>query len=461
MAAQAHPASDPPKRTPSFVCEVPLRVRPHEEHTLLVRLEAARQVYNACLGEARKRVRLVRESKAFQRARTLSRADPERTRLFRAARAQHGFSDYALQAFAQQFGHSWLGEHLDSHVLQKLATRAYGAANQLLLGQAKRVRFKGRHQLDSVEGKTNASGIRWCIDHLEWSGLVLPAWLDPKDLVVVHGLSCPVKYVRLVRRKVGLRHRFYAQLVCEGRPYRKARHPLGQGIVGLDLGPSTIAVVAEQEALLQPFCLEVTPNWQRLRRLERQLDRQRRASNPEHFDERGRVKKGQKRWKVSKRQRRVQARRREVYRRLAATRKRSHGQLAHRVLALGSSFQLEQISYRAWQKQFGRSVGRSALGMFVSLLSRLAASAGGQVVELNTRKAKLSQRCHCGAVQKKPLRQRWHVCDCGVSAQRDHDTRLPGPFRQPRNVRAEGAPGERSLATWGTPRAGGRRATPS
>src|SRR5579862_3603405 len=433
MPAQSRTAEERPKRTPSFVCEVPLRVHPHEERTLLARLEAGRQAYNACLGEARKRVRLVRESKAFRAARTLARGDPERTRLFRAARQQHAFSDYALQAYAQQFGHSWPGEHLDSHVLQKLATRAYGAANRLLLGKAKRVRFKGRHQLDSVEGKTNTAGMRWCVDHLEWLGLVLPVCLDPKDLVVVHGLSCPVKYVRLVRRKVGLRNRFSAQLVCEGRPYRKAQHTLGQGIVGLDLGPSTIAVVAEQEALLQPFCPEVTPNWRRLRRLERQLDRQRRANNPEHYDARGRVKQGKQRWKISKRQRRVQAQRREVYRRRSATRKRSHGQLAHRVLALGSSFHLEQISYRAWQKQFGRSVGRSAPGMFVSLLSRLAASAGGQVVELNTRKAKLSQRCHCGAVQKKPLRQRWHVCACGVSAQRDHDTRLPGPFRQPRN----------------------------
>src|SRR5215472_13293628 len=130
MPAQSRTADDPRKRTPSFVCEVPLRVRPHEEHTLLARLEAARQVYNACLGEARQRVQLVRESKAFQRARTLSKDDPERTPLFRAARTQHAFSDYNLQAYAQQFGHAWLGEHLDSHVLQKLATRAYGAANR-------------------------------------------------------------------------------------------------------------------------------------------------------------------------------------------------------------------------------------------------------------------------------------------------------------------------------------------
>jgi putative transposase len=344
MPVLSRPDDDPPRRTPSFVCEVPLRVRPAQERTLLARLEAARQIYNACLGEARKRARLVRESKAFRAARTLSRDDPERTRLFAQARQQHDFSDYALQAYAKPFGHSWLGEHLDSHVLQKLASRAYRAANRMLVGKAKRVRFKGKAQLDSVEGKVNTSGMRWCGDRVEWLGLDLPALLDPHDAVVAHSLACPVKYVRLVRRKLGLRTRFYAQLVCEETPYRKPQHTLGQGIVGLDLGPSTLAVVAEQEALLQPFCPEVMPNWQHLRRLERQLDRQRRANNPDHYNERGQVKKGKKRWKVSKRQRKVQARRREVYRKLAATRKRSHGQLAHRVLALGDHFQLEKIS---------------------------------------------------------------------------------------------------------------------
>src|SRR5215467_4480662 len=94
MPARPRSAEDPPKRTPSFVCEVPLRVSPAQERTLLARLEAARQVYNACLGQARVRARLVRESKAFQRAWTLARDDPERKRLFAQARTQHAFSDY-------------------------------------------------------------------------------------------------------------------------------------------------------------------------------------------------------------------------------------------------------------------------------------------------------------------------------------------------------------------------------
>src|SRR6266436_5425292 len=164
MPVRSRPADDPPRHTPSFVCEVPLRVSRTQERTLLARLEAARQVYNACLGEARTRVRLVRESKALQRARTLPRADPARKMLFAQARQQHAFSNYGLHAYVQALGQSWLGEHLDSLTLQKLASRAYGAANRLLVGKAHRVRFKGKYQLDTVEGKTNSSGIRWCED---------------------------------------------------------------------------------------------------------------------------------------------------------------------------------------------------------------------------------------------------------------------------------------------------------
>ena len=58
-----------------------------------------------------------------------------------------------------------------------------------------------------------------------------------------------------------------------------------------------------------------------------------------------------------------------------------------------------------------------ASGKFVESLRRKAASAGDvEICEFPTR---LSQTCICGNIQKKPLSQRWHTCDCGVSAQRD------------------------------------------
>jgi putative transposase len=328
------------------------------------------------------------------------------------------------------------------------------------VGQARRVRFKGRHQLDSVEGKTNTSGLRWCGTRVEWKGLVLPARLDHclRDRVQAHGLACPVKYVRLVRRKLGERHRFYAQLVCEGVPFQKPKHQLGSGVVGLDLGPSTIAVVSEEAALLQAFCPEVAPDTRALRRLDRQLDRQRRANNPSNYDERGRIKPGKQRWKVSKRQRQVQARRREVHRKLAATRKRSHGQLAHRVLALGSRFHLEQLSYRAWQKTYGKSVQLCAPGMNVLRLSRLAASAGGTVVLINAWRARLSQTCPCGRVKKKARSQRWHECPCGASAQRDLFSAYLARFVAPETSLQGAGSGAGAWPGWEPTRAVGVRA---
>ena len=51
------------KTTPSFIVELPLQVSDAERSILQARLDAARQIYNACLGESLRRLRLKRQSK--------------------------------------------------------------------------------------------------------------------------------------------------------------------------------------------------------------------------------------------------------------------------------------------------------------------------------------------------------------------------------------------------------------
>ena len=63
-------------KTDSFIVEIPLVVAPAEEKRLLARLEAARQVYNACLGESLKCLALLRQSKAYRAAHRLAK-DPK------------------------------------------------------------------------------------------------------------------------------------------------------------------------------------------------------------------------------------------------------------------------------------------------------------------------------------------------------------------------------------------------
>jgi len=413
------------KKAPTFVCEIPLRISPTVGRTLDRRMESARQVYNACLDEAFKRQRLLVENRRYQAARRMKPGEAW-TVAFSESRKKVGFTDYAIQHHAVEIRNAVFQGQLDVHVVQKLGTRAYEAVNRWILNQGGRPRFKGFAQLDTVEGKSNDAGIRWREDHVEWRGLALPARIDPRDEVVAYGLAHRVKYVRLVRRRVHGESRFWAQLVLEGIPYRKIdpktgsfKHPWQQGEVGIDLGPQTVGVVSAGKAFLRTLCEEVVGHHRVIRRIQRHLDRQRRANNPENYQLDGRVKPGPKRWKKSSRMKRAEARLADLSRREKGHRKTLHGRLANEILAMGTVIRLEKIPYRAFQRAYGRSVSIRAPGAYVEILRRKAESAGGQVIEFPTRTTKLSQTCQCGMVRKKPLSQRVHSCECGIEMQRD------------------------------------------
>jgi transposase len=223
-----------------------------------------------------------------------------------------------------------------------------------------------------------------------------------------------------VRRKLNRRNRFYVQLVGEGLPFQKEKNEVGKGEVGLDIGPQTIAIVSERSASLQVFAAELAPREAEIKTLQRQIERQRRASNPDnYYPDRWERSKGGRGWVTSKRQQANEKRLAEVYRRQAAHRKSLHGRMANQILGMGDQVRMEKLSYRAFQKGYGRSTQLRAPGKFVEMLRRKAESAGGVVHEFPTRTTRLSQACLCGAVEKKPLSQRWHRCSCGVVMQRD------------------------------------------
>ncbi len=399
--------------------ELPLVVSPANEGVLLSRLEAARQMYNACIGEALRRVKLIRQSKDFNRARSLKASNPERKVLFKRARERYDFSEYALHSYSTQIRHSFVGNHIDSNTAQKLATRAFHTVEKVLFGKSKKVRFKGSNQMDSVEGKSNKSGIKWKGESVEWGGLQLQALITTHDPVILHGLNSKVKYVRLVRKKVSGKNRFYAQLVCEGKPFVKPKNTQGKGSVGLDIGPSTIAIVGDSTTQLKEFASELEFDAARIRRLQRRMDRSRRATNPDNYNPNGTLKKGKKQWNRSKSYIKIGISKSNLERKLAAHRKSLHGELVNDILNQGDVIKLEKLSYKAFQKLFGKSVGKRAPGMFVSHLKSKAERAGSQVVEIPTYSTKLSQTCQCGRVKKKTLKQRVHQCECGVTAQRD------------------------------------------
>ncbi|MFL5589930.1 MAG: AAA family ATPase [Ktedonobacteraceae bacterium] len=441
---QPKQSKHPTQKTPTFLLELPLRVEVDQAKRLRAHLEAGRQFYNAVLSEGHRRLRQMRADPRWQAARAIPRSRKQkRHTAFLRLREQYGFSEAALHKVAKRLRTTWISEHIDAVLAQTLATRAYRALNRVCVGQAKRVRFKSRGRgLHSIENKRNDTGLRFVLQkpeeghqgYLIWQEDTLPAFIAWNDPVVKHGLDHPIKYARLMRRPASSVRahgadcqgdRYYVQLVLAGVPYHKPKHSVGTDTIGLDLGPSTIASVPrEGEARLEQFCEELVLDEQAIRRLQRQMDRQRRAANPDNYDEKRRIKKGGKHklvWKTSKSYQATRRRKASAERKLAAHRRSLHGRKVHELVAVGNTVVTEKISYKSWQKQYGRSVGLRAPGMFIELLRRTVASTGGTLHEIPTRSSKLSQYCHgCGQWSKKPLSQRLHQCACGIGpVQRD------------------------------------------
>jgi hypothetical protein len=414
-------------KTPSFILELPLRTNPVQESTILVRLDTGRQLYNACLGEGLTRLDLIRQSKDFHEIQKLPKtkdgeSNKERTDAFKQLNQKYQFTEYDIHHYAAEIRNSWINEHIGIHIAQKIATRAFRAVQKKAFGIAKNVRFKGKNQFDSLEGKNNVTGLIFKDNILYWSGLEIPCIVNTENDLISYGLKHRVKYCRLIRRKINGKNRFYVQLILEGTPYQNPENKIGTEEIGLDVGPSTIAIVGDTKAKLKQFCSELMPDQKKKRKLQRKLDRSRRATNPDNYNENGTVKKGKKgsrKWIKSNRYRAISLELSETDRKLAAHRKSLHGRDINEIIAMGIRIKTEDVPYKAWQKVYGKSMQVRAPSMFMSSLKRKAENAGGSFDEFSTNTTKLSQTCHiCEEAVKKPLSVRWHVC-CDIRMQRD------------------------------------------
>ncbi|MCC5666211.1 hypothetical protein LC653_20370 [Nostoc sp. CHAB 5784] len=230
-----------------------------------------------------------------------------------------------------------------------------------------------------------------------------------------------IKYVRLVRRILNQKTYWFVQLVCEGDPYQKPKNIIGDGTVGIDLGVSTVAIVGDSETIWTPFTVELTSKQKIVRKLQRKMDRQRRANNPNNFNSNGTVNPGKKRWNNSNRYKRTASLKREIERKQAAHRKSLHGRLVNQTLALGKNIKTEKVSVKAWQKNYSKSIGFKSPASFQSELKRKAENAGGTDKNVfDFTYCTFSRNSLCVNKQKKSLSQRVHNCSkCSLTMQRD------------------------------------------
>ena len=430
----------PKAKTRTFTAEFELRTSSQDQRVLGSRFEAALQLYNAILLESLHRLDRMRLDPAFdlagampsgasgpQASATQKDRAKARRQAFDVLRVKYGFIEYELHKNPSLKGDCWLRGHLDSQVAQVVATRAFRAAEQHCFDQGGRPRVKDHGEIDSLEGKSNASGIRYRLQHILWKGefakLKLPLIVKQGDPVQAHALRLAeagqVKFVRILFRTIWGQRRVYAQLVLAGQPWVKLttagepKHRVAEGVIGaMDLGISHVAVVTQGQVESFPFCEGLDRKSAVSRRYLRRMERQRRAKNPQNYHPNGRVQEGQMVWDKSEGQKRVEAHLADLWRATAAQRTSLQNKLAHQVLAMANVLISEKVNKRDWAELFGRTVGHTAPAMFEDRVGILAKASGGDLELVSTYKTYLSSRCLCGRQKKKTLKNRKHTCGC-------------------------------------------------
>lgn len=422
-------------KTSSFITEIPLVVDSFLERKLEARFQAARQLYNACLNEALRRLERVRKSTPYLAAKELSRTKKKkRKELFKQARDDAQFSEYSLHSFATTTAKQskWIAKNVDSNTQQRLATRAFQAAEKILFGVSSKVRFKVPSRFRSVEGKSNKQGLRWKEEQVQWCGLNLEPIIDWNNPVVVHGLHSKVKYCRLLWRNLNGKKRWFVQLINEGLPYQKPQNYVIKGVVGLDINISNVGFVADDKAGLLPFAEKVPTYEREIKALQRKMQRSMRSNNPYNFEpdfekkvgnrvvtKKGKVLKGRRPWIRSNNYRRLALQKAELERRKASYAKCQNRKLVNEILRHGNEIKTEKVSIKGWHKRYGKAIAAKSPGFFQSEIKRKAENAGGCFLQFSTQTTALSQTHLDGTRIKKSLSERVHRDVTGVTMHRD------------------------------------------
>lgn len=252
-------------------------------------------------------------------------------------------------------------------------------------------------------------------------------------------------HATLVPKKIRGKYRVYLHLTIEGKAKPKydrlgnPRYKYGKGVIGGDIGTQTLAYTSDNEVGLKNLS-ERGNSIQKSERLERliyrAMDRSRRATNPNNYNNDGTVKKGKKSWKYSKRYKKLKAKHMELCRINATNRQLAINEDANHLRSLGDIFITEpknagKLMKRAKEttknskgkynrkKRFGKSIKNRCPSGFQTTVEKKFKVTGGTYVEVpNNYKA--SQYDHTvDEYIKKKLSDRMYKLSDGTLVQRD------------------------------------------
>lgn len=432
-----------------FVVQFPLKTEKYQEDILDKRFEIGRQIYNSLVNITQKRYKEMIKTNRYRNLISQLSGDKKKDKSvwkqINDMRKQFGMSEYSFYKDVQELQHHF-SDNIDARTTQKIASNLWKAYEKLFYGNGKHIHYKKYNSVNSLEGNTNKTGIRFKDDIILWNGLKMPIIIDYNNYYENQALKSEIAYCKIVRKFVRNKYKYYVQIVFKGTPPVKVdnetgevKHCIGEGDVGIDIGTSTIAYSSATDVKILELADKVQDIEDEKRRLLRKMDRSLRATNPNNYNEDGTIKKQCNKkmvWNKSKHYLKYQDELKELYRKQADVRKYQHECLANQIISLGDNIYVEKMNFQGLakrsiktenndkgkfkrKKRFGKTIANRAPSMLLGIIDRKLSYYGKRLIKIDTWSAKASQFNHFdGTYNKKKLSQRWNDFN-GVKVQRD------------------------------------------
>lgn len=433
----------------NFTVQFPLKTEKYQEDILDKRFEIGRQIYNSLVNITQKRYKEMIKTNRYRNLISQLSGDKKKDKSvwkqINDIRKQFGMSEYSFFKDVKRLQHRF-SNNIDSRTARSLASNLWRAYERLFYGNGEYIHYKKHGSLDSLKGQTNTRGIRFRDDMILWNGLTIPVIIDYNNYYENQALKSEIAYCRIIRRFVRKKYKYYVQIVFKGNPPIKVdnetgevKHYIGEGDVGIDIGTSTIAYSSATDVKILELADKVQDIEDEKRRLLRKMDRSRRVTNPNNYNEDGTVQKqGNKKmvWNKSNHYIKYQNKLKELYRKQSDVRKYQHECLANQIIELGDTIYVEKMNFSGLtkkstktekndkgrfkrKKRFGKSIANRAPSMLLSIIDRKLSYYGKRLIKIDTWSAKASQFNHFdGTYNKKRLSQRWNDFN-GIKVQRD------------------------------------------
>jgi transposase len=251
------------------------------------------------------------------------------------------------------------------------------------------------------------------------------------------------RHARVMRSTVQLVNGGWVISLTVRRSVKQRRPRRPNATVGVDVGLARLATLSTGHLAGNSRPLEAELRC--LRRLQRQLDRQRRANNPANYHRDGRPKNGCKTWVKSQRMLRTEQRIATLHERVANLRREQAHQLTTALTREFGVIGVETLAVKnlMGNRRLARHIADVGWGTVLAQLRYKTSWSDGSLLVAADRFYPSSKTCSsCGAVKAKlRLAERVFTCDepgCGLVMDRDLNAALNLARMAHRHAQAEG-----------------------